>query len=332
MIFVGGTGFVGSATVPLALASGHEVLVAHTGTHELPRRVNEQVEHLHGSRGNLLAEDGEVQRARPDVIVDTFNGATAAKAQELARCARACGARVVAVSSCDVYQASLDAGMGDGRFRSLLASHTLPIAEDAPLRLDPFPLPADVLPPGFEHDNAEMERELQTAGIDAVVLRPGMIYGVAPSTRQIREAWLVSRIARGERQLELPWQGTQLFSRVAVERVGRAIVAGAELAPNGYWACNVVDPYGWTFAGLAAEIARILGWEWEPIVTEWVNPFSDDPTAHHPFNVPSPCWYSDERLRTTLGVGADEPDPRSALEDTVRWLWETHQQKGVARL
>jgi len=323
--FVGGTGFVGSAAVPVALDASHDVVVAHSGIHELVDGLSAQVEHIHGNREELLAPDGPVQRARPEVIVDTFRGATAAKADQLAACARACGARIVAVSSCDVYQASLDAGMGDGRFRSMLAPYTLPISENASLRTDPFPVPARFAPAGFQNENADMERALQATGCDAVVLRPGMIYGVAPSPRQVRELWLVAHVARGERRLELPWQGTQFFSRVAVERVGRAVVAAAERAPNGYWACNVVDPYGWTFAGLASEVGRLLGWEWEPIVTEWVNPFSDDPTAHHPWNVPSPCWYSDERLRMDLGVGADQPDPRVALEETVRWLWEELQ-------
>ena len=119
--FVGGTGFLGSVAVPLALACGHELVVAHSGTHELPEPISSQVEHLHGSRDELLAPRGPLERVHPDVIIDTFRGATADKARQLASCANACGARVVAVSSCDVYQASLDAGMGDARFRAVLA-------------------------------------------------------------------------------------------------------------------------------------------------------------------------------------------------------------------
>lgn len=323
IVFVGGTGFVGRAAVPLALEAGHRVTVAHTGTHELPEPLNGQVEHFHGSRAELLDPAGPVSHAHPEVLVDTFQGATPAKARQLAACAAACGARVVAISSVDVYQASLVAGMGDARHRSLLSPYRLPIREDAALRVDPFPLPERLVPPGFEHDNAATERALQASGIDAVVLRPGMIYGIAPTPGMIRESWLVRLAAQGVHRLELPWEGTQYFSRVAVERVARAVIAAAERAPDGYWACNVVDPYGWTFAGLAGEVGRLLDWEWEPVVTEWVNPFSDDPALHHPFNVPSPCWYADDRLRTDLNVTTDQPDPHTALEDTIRWLWNT---------
>ena len=157
-------------------------------------------------------------------------------------------------------------------------------------------------------------------GVDAVVLRPAMIYGTGPPPEHLRETFLVSKVLRGEHRLELPWEGAQYFSRVAVERVARAVLAGATREPSGYYACNVVDPYGWTFASLAAEIGRILDFEWEPVVTERVNPFSYDPARHHPFNVPSPCLFSDERLRRELGVGVDQPDPLAALEETVRWL------------
>lgn len=324
--FIGGTGPLGATAVPLARHAGHVVLVAHRGVHGLDDDVTHDIEHVHGPRAELLDTAGPVASWHPDVIVDTFAGATTEKAHELVGCARACAARVVALSSCDVYQASLDAGMGDGRYRSTLSAYRLPISEDAPLRSDPFPLPDGFLP--FDHDNAAMERVLQTSGLSAVVLRPGMIYGSTIPPERLREGWIVAKIVRGEHRLELPWQGTQLFSRVAIERVARAVLAAVTLEATGLVACNVVDPYGWTFAGLAAEIGRILEWEWQPVETNWVNPFSDDPARHHPFSVPSPCWYSDARLRTELGVGPDEPDPLAALEETVRWLWRIARAAG----
>jgi len=50
----------------IALARGHEVVVAHSGLHE-PGDLS--VRHLHGERDALLAPGGSVGRARPDVIV-----------------------------------------------------------------------------------------------------------------------------------------------------------------------------------------------------------------------------------------------------------------------
>ncbi|HEX9436558.1 MAG TPA: hypothetical protein VGA16_05285, partial [Candidatus Limnocylindria bacterium] len=104
-----------------------------------------------------------------------------------------------------------------------------------------------------------------------------------------------------------------LFARAALGRVGRAVVAAIDRAPNGFWPVNVVDPYGWTYAGLVGEIGRILDWKWEPVAVRWEE-------ADHPFKVQSPFICSDARLREVLGVTM--PDPRDALAETVRWLWD----------
>ncbi len=70
--FVGGTGPVGLATVPLLVAAGHDVAVAHSGAHEHESVAG--LEHLHGSRDELLAPGGAVERFAPEAIVDTFAG------------------------------------------------------------------------------------------------------------------------------------------------------------------------------------------------------------------------------------------------------------------
>jgi nucleoside-diphosphate-sugar epimerase len=269
--------------------------------------------HLHGSRDELLAPGGPVERAEPDVLVDSFfggpdAGATAAKAQALLQCASRAGVqRVVAISSTDVYRYCIEAGLNGGYGLALLPSDPLPLREDSPLR-DPHPAQD-------AHDNVPMERALREADFDGsvTVLRPGMIYGRFTHTR---EAGLVAAAKAGERRLELPARGAQFFARVSVDRVGLAVHAATRRSEPGVWACNVTDPYGWTYAGLAAEIGRILDWRWEPVEV----PF--DPTAEpsHPFAVASPCVFDDRRLRETLGV--DGPDPRAALEAVVRWLWE----------
>jgi nucleoside-diphosphate-sugar epimerase len=112
--------------------------------------------------------------------------------------------------------------------------------------------------------------------------------------------------------LELPDGGAQFWHRVAVERVGAAVAAALDRAPDGFWACNVVDPYDWSYGGLAAEIATLLDWHWEPVRVA----FSD---CDHPWQTAHPVLCSDRRLREVLGV--DAPDPRTALAETVGWLW-----------
>lgn len=303
LLLIGGTGPVGLSAGRIALEHGHEVTVAHSGKHE---PTVSAVRHLHGERESLLATDGPIATARPDVIVDTRTKAE--NVETLLRCARAGGThRLVVVSSTDVYDYFVT-GSGDESAggRGVLPSQTLPITEDAPLRMAPYPWAE----PG--HDNAAMERALAAGRRDEAiaVLRPGMIYGVGAAGRE----WtLVARIRAGIRRLELPDGGAQFFARAALDRVGAAVVAAAERAPEAFSPVNVVDPYGWTYAGLAKEIGRILNWEWEPVVVPWEQ-------ADHPFKIQSPFVCSDTRLREALGVST--PDPRAALAETANWLWE----------
>lgn len=308
--FIGGTRFVGPAAVHHLLAAGHEVAVCHTGAHETP--AVGAVEHLHAPRDELLAPGGPVERWRPAALIDTFpGGASAKKARALAACARRGEAgHVVAVSSMDVYRHCVDAGIGDGSGARALPRDPLPLDEDAMLRDGPYP-GARETDDGGVHDNVAMERVLKEAGIERVTaLRPGAIYGPGAETR---ERVLVEAIREGETRLPLPDGGVQLFHRVAVERVGRAVAAALQRAPEGVWACNLADPVDWTYAGLAGEVARLLGWDFEP---ERVG-FDE---AEHPWQTLHPVLCSDRRLREVLGV--TDPDPREALAECVAWLWD----------
>ncbi len=313
--FVGGTGPVGLATVPLLVAAGHDVAVAHSGAHEHESVAG--LEHLHGSRDELLAPGGAVERFAPEAIVDTFaGGATAGKGRELAGLATRAGVeRIVAVSSMDVYQHCVDAGLGDGSGATELPRFALPLAEDAALRTAPYPGAT----PG--HDNVAMEAALREAGAPACLLRPGTIYGPHPEPHPhlLREWALVGKVHRGEHRLELPDGGTQLFHRVALERVARAIVAALARPPRGPWACNVADPQDRTFGGLAALVAERLGWSWEPERVPW-------PQGDHPWNVRHPVLCDTGRLRERLGV--TEPDPLVATLATIDWLWERREELG----
>ena len=315
--FLGGTGTVGLATVPLLVAAGHRVALAHTGAHEHERVAT--VEHLHGPRDELLAPRGPVERFAPEAIVDTFaGGATAAKGSALAALAGRAGAeRIVAVSSMDVYQHCVDAGLGDGSGATELPRFALPLAEDAALRTAPYPGAS----PG--HDNVAMEAALREAEAPACLLRPGTIYGPHPEPHPslLREWALVGKVHRGERRLELPDGGTQLFHRVALERVALAIVAALEHAPRGPWACNVADPQDRTFGGLAALVADRLGWRWELERVPW-------PEGDHPWNVRHPVLADTRRLREVLGV--IEPDPTLATLATIDWLWERREELGAS--
>ena len=140
-----------------------------------------------GDRDTLLAKGGPVERFGPEVIIDTFGGGASAKRGEhLVGAATRCGAeRLVVVSSCDVYQAYVDAGLGDGSGRKLLPPTPLPITEDSPRRTEPYP---GALP---GHDNVAMEDAVAELEGAVVILRPGVIYG--PGDTICREWPLIRR-------------------------------------------------------------------------------------------------------------------------------------------
>ena len=308
--FIGGTNFVGPVAIRLLRGAGHEVVVAHSGAHEHPALVG--VEHLHGSRDQLLSAGGSLERWRPDVLVDTFHGgATADRAAATRDCAARSGAQcIVVISSMDVYQHAVDAGLADGSDIAAFPAQPVPLDETSPLRRGPYPGGS------ADHDNVAMEEVFHDVG-DVVALRPGAIYGPHASARE----WcLVDRIHRGVRRLELPDGGGQIWHRVAVERVGHAIVAALERPQHGFWACNVVDPHDWTYAGLAGRIADILSWEWEPVRVAYSE-------IDHPWQTAFPVLCSDSRLREVLGVS--EPDPERALRETVEWLWANRSRLAV---
>jgi nucleoside-diphosphate-sugar epimerase len=312
IVFLGGTGSIGVATA--SLASDDAFFVAHSGANEGPLDLD--ATHLHGSHEELLAPGGPVERVRPDALIDSFfggpdRGATAAKAERLLDCARRSGARrVVAISSTDVYRYCIEAGLNGGYGLTMLPSDPLPLTEESALR--------DADPVQIDHDNVRMEGALRGAAFDGsvTILRLGMVYGKFLHTR---EAELVAKVKAGERRLELPARGAQFFARVSLERVARAVHAATRRCDAGVFACNVVDPYGWTYAGLAAEIGRLLDWQWDPVEVSF-DPAAQPPA--HPFALASPCIFDDRRLRETLDVPPDAPDPRAALDDLVRWLWQ----------
>jgi nucleoside-diphosphate-sugar epimerase len=305
VVFIGGTGPLGQGAIPHVLEGGHEVAVAHSGGHEPPALTH--VEHLHGDRAALLAARGPVKRWKPDVVVDSFPGGATAKkaAQAGALTERVGAAQIVAISSMDVYRHCANAAVDDNP-PAELTEDWLPLSEDAPRRTGPSPHRGDA------HDNVAMEDALRGAP-RLTVLRPGAIYGPHLHRHVLREWYLVGKVARGERTLDLPEGGTQLFHRVSLDRVGRAVAAAIERAPEGRWACNVGDPRDLTFGGLANLVAQELDWSWEPRHVGWAD-------SDHPWNVRHPVVTDVTRLRDVLGVA--EPDPVEATREQLRWLWE----------
>src|SRR5262245_28452109 len=101
VIVIGGTRFIGRATVEDLVAHGHTVMVVHRGELEPPDLVS--VQHLHVARRELASVRAELAAFEPDAVLDGI-ALTRADAQSAVDALPA-GARLVVLSSVDVYRA-----------------------------------------------------------------------------------------------------------------------------------------------------------------------------------------------------------------------------------
>src|SRR5471030_2732216 len=126
VLVLGGTGFIGPFAVERIVARGHEVTVFHRGKSSSDRLPD--VEHLHGDRANLEHFAPAFAALRPEVVLDMLPYSEG-EGELLLRLFRGVAARIVAVSSSDVYRA-FDRFSG----RDPGPPDPTPLTEESPLR------------------------------------------------------------------------------------------------------------------------------------------------------------------------------------------------------
>src|SRR5437870_7231936 len=100
ILVIGGNGFIGSPLVRELRDSGHQVAVFHR-RHDAGLG---DVEQIQGDRNRFVEYRNELSRFAPEVIVDLILS-SGDQARELMGTVRDVAARVVAISSMDVYRA-----------------------------------------------------------------------------------------------------------------------------------------------------------------------------------------------------------------------------------
>jgi nucleoside-diphosphate-sugar epimerase len=216
VIVLGGTRFIGRAVVSELVAAGHDVLVVHRGVHEpvgLP-----DVPHLHTHRSDLGRRAEELRLFRPDGVIDmsamTRTDATGALA------ALPDGARIVAVSSIDVYRAFASVWAGT-------VTDAVPLTETSPVRDGPPPDRAIVME-GYDYDPSDYENlDVEAAYLarGATVCRLPMVYG--PHDFKHREGFVLRRVRGGRKQLPVG-AGGWLWSRGYAPELARGIRLSVE--------------------------------------------------------------------------------------------------------
>lgn len=196
---LGGTRFVGKAIVAELRRAGHEVLVIHGGNGGCSRSTS--TPHLHTDRLRLGEVANRVESFDPQAVVDV-NALTAtdvtAVAPIFARCAR-----VVVISSCDVYEAYLS-------YREGVVTQVGAIHESSPLRRVRRVF-CDAVPGEPDYDKLDVEDAWRA--MPSVILRSTAVYG--PHDYLVREAFVVDRVKAG--RLVIPvGPADLLYTRISV--------------------------------------------------------------------------------------------------------------------
>jgi nucleoside-diphosphate-sugar epimerase len=206
VVALGGTRFIGRATVEALAAAGHELLIVHRGQlepHDLP-----EAPHLHCDRAELAAHRPELDAFGADAVIDFFaltrgDAETALEAIPDAR-------RRIVISSMDVYRA----------FGSVLVEREtdpVPITEESPVRPDRYPYRGKLA--GREnYDKLDVEDVYLAQG--ALSVRLPMVYGERDYQR--REEFILRRVRAGRKQIPFG-TGSWLTCRGYVRDIAHAI-------------------------------------------------------------------------------------------------------------
>ncbi|HSS61128.1 MAG TPA: NAD-dependent epimerase/dehydratase family protein [Candidatus Limnocylindrales bacterium] len=295
---LGGTRFIGRATVEELATAGDEVLVVHRGQLEpgdLP-----QVPHLHCDRAELASHRDELAAFRPDAVVDCR--ALSRTDAEIALLAMPDVKRWIVISSVDVYRAF-------GAVLEDRETDPVPIDEESPVRSERYPYRGR-LAGREDYDKLDVEDVYLPRG--ALVLRLPMVYG--EHDYQLREEFILRRVRAGRKRIPFG-AGSWLACRVYVRDVATAVRLATRTTEAGVM--NICEDRTYSMrmwsqmileaAGSDAELVRVA----DAALPEDLQ--ATGTTLQH-------ILASGHKARAQLGWSTS--DPVESLRTTVRWHLE----------
>ena len=299
VIVLGGTRFIGRATVEELAAAGDELMVVHRG--ELEPDDLPDVQHVHCDRSELAAHCDELAKFGPDALVDCRALSRADAEVSLAALPEV--ERRIVISSMDVYRA----------FGALLLDREtdpVPIDEESPVRVERYPYRGR-LADRDDYDKLDVEDVYLPRG--ALVLRLAMVYG--EHDYQLREEFILRRVRAGRQRIPIG-AGSWLACRAYVRDVARAVrlaLHGAQASgvmnicedrtySMRMWARMILDA-----AGSTAQLVR---------VPDELLPEDLKPTGTMLQHIAASARKARAELRWTTS------DPFESLRTTVRWHLE----------
>lgn len=315
ILLIGGNGFIGRFLIPALQRQGHSLALFHRGA-----ATTAGVEGIRGNRNQLQANAHELKKFAPDVVIDLIVS-SGSQAEDLMNVFRGSAARVVLLSSMDVYRAiAVLHGTEDGPLEPL------PLTEESPLRRSLHPYTPAILQGlrktfGWvtdDYDKIPAERVVMNdPELPGTVLRLPMIYGTGD--RLHRFFPIVKRISDGRRHILYAeklaaWRSPRGY----VENVAAAIALAATDPRAAGRIYNVCEEPAFSELEWARKIADEMRWKGEFVVLP-----AERTPAHllSPGNAAQHWTASSARIRSELGyqdpVGIEE-----AIRETIRWELE----------
>jgi len=312
ILVIGGNGFIGTPLVQELLAAGHDVAVFHRSA----ASPVQEVAQIQGDRNRLGDHEPELRRFAPQIIIDMILS-SGQQAEQLVDLACDLNARVVAISSMDVYRAwGVLLGTEPGGLEPM------PITEDSRARTARRAYPPELAQKmksiftwvNADYDKVAVEQAVMGGRVAGTVVRLPMVYG--PGDPLHRLYGIVKRINDGRPAIILAddhaaWRGPRGY----VENVAHAL-AVASVSERAF---------GHTYH--VCDEPSLTELEWQTRVagqTEWRGKFVVLPnhrTPKHllmPGNASQHLVASSERIRGELGykepITMDE-----AIRRTIAW-------------
>lgn len=296
LLVLGGTRFIGRATVEEFLDAGYHVTTFTRGNRPDPFASRDRVSHVTGDRTDDEAVQALADTVAPDVVVDCI----AYHPAEVATATRA-----FADVDAYVYVSSSGVYFDDAN----------PKREDESSIRDCTPDQAtSETSSTYGNRKAEGDREVFRAadrGVPATSVRPCLVYGPHDYTR--RPNYWIDRIERFDRVV-VPGDGQHLFHRVYVRDLARAFRLVAEEGRPGE-AYNAADRYLADLETFLEAIAAELGRD-----VEFVHALDRDLAAGDLDASAFPCYRGYSHVLSTeklAALGWESTPLETAVADTV---------------
>jgi nucleoside-diphosphate-sugar epimerase len=294
---IGGTRFIGRATVEELASAGHQLLIIHRGESEpdgLP-----EARHLHVDRSGLADSAGEIADFQPDAALDC-RAMTRTEA-EIALAALPRGIRMVVISSIDVYRAF-------GALNQDRETDPVPLDEASPVRSERYPY-RDLMPGREDYDKLDVEDVYLPRGATSV--RLPMVYG--ENDYQRREEFILRRVRAGRARIPVG-AGSWLACRGYVHDLARGIRLALERDVAQGEVMNLCEEKTYSVRMWAQMILEAAGSDAKLVrVADDLLP----PDLAETGTMPQHILASSALARTLLGWTTT--DPAECLAASVKW-------------